>query len=84
MKAVLSAGEVRFPLTHDLTLLIDLIDEMPIDFPTELRNVDLLTPFGVHLRYATIEDALLITRSDALKLAEDCVAWAARIVDDGG
>lgn len=81
LKAVLGNGGVRFPMTHDLALLLDLIDQTETDLPDELRSVDLLTPFGVHLRYVTIEDALLVTRDDALSWAERCVTWAGRVVN---
>jgi hypothetical protein len=67
--------------THDLSELIDLLDEHVIVFPDELRTSVTLTPFAAQLRYDDLpqdeEVRAPFDRSDAVRLASRAVAWAA-------
>jgi HEPN domain-containing protein len=56
LKAVLSQGGVRYPLTHRLGQLIDLIRDSGTDFPTEFDPIITLTPFAVEFRYDSIPE----------------------------
>lgn len=76
LKAVLALHRVEFPFTHDVALLMDLCGDAGLVLPDHLREVDLLTPFGVGLRYATVEDAGLVDRETAVHWAEAAVSWA--------
>jgi HEPN domain-containing protein len=50
-KAVLAHRGVTFPFTHNIGLLMTLIEDAGILDPPSLADVDLLTPYGVALRY---------------------------------
>jgi HEPN domain-containing protein len=51
LKALLCAAAVRFPRTHNLRLLMDLIADAGHPLPPELDDLDALTPYGTMLRY---------------------------------
>lgn len=51
IKAFLVWHEIDFPKTHDLEELLDLAETSNRDFATSLRDVIVLTPYGVELRY---------------------------------
>jgi HEPN domain-containing protein len=51
LKALLSIHAVRFPKTHDLHELLNLLEEAGEMLPAELTRVDELTPFAVEPRY---------------------------------
>lgn len=81
VKSVLTRHGVTYRRTHDLSELIDLLDERPIAFPDELRASVALTPFAAQLRYDDLpqdeEARAPFDRSDAVQLASRAVAWAA-------
>ena len=52
LKAVLADRGVTYPFTHDVGLLTALCADAGIDTPALLHDADLLTPYGVALRYA--------------------------------
>ena len=51
LKAFLAWHEVDFPKTHDLDLLLDLVQTVDKPMAGMLRDVIVLTPYGVELRY---------------------------------
>jgi len=51
LKALLSVHAVRFPKTHDLHELVNLLENAGETLPPELTRVDELTPFAVEWRY---------------------------------
>lgn len=51
MKALLTRHQVIFPKTHDLEQLLDLIETINNDLAATLRDIIILTPYGVELRY---------------------------------
>jgi len=51
LKAFLVWYEIDFPKTHDLEQLLDLIAAVNDSLTTELRDVIVLTPYGIELRY---------------------------------
>ena len=51
LKALLCWHQVPFPKTHDLEYLLDLVDTVGADLAKSLRDVSVLTPYGVELRY---------------------------------
>ena len=56
LKAVIASCEVKYPFTPRIAELIDCITDQGIDFPSELDDVRLLTPFAVEFRYDFIDD----------------------------
>jgi HEPN domain-containing protein len=63
LKALLIWCDITFPKTHDLEELLDLVEPDDVDLAESLRDVIVLTPYGVKVRYpsnrpdATEEDA---------------------------
>jgi HEPN domain-containing protein len=81
LEAVLAAASADFPFTHNIALLMQLCDDAGIELPASLGDADLLTPYGVALRYGTPSPCTLERRA-ALELADAAVAWAERILGD--
>jgi len=51
LKAFLTWHQVAFSKTHDLQELLDLVEAVDDSLAVALRNVIVLTPYGVELRY---------------------------------
>jgi len=64
-KAYLTRQQIEFPETHDLGLLLDLIASADSSLAASLREVVVLNPYGVEIRYPG--EAPEITREDAEK-----------------
>ena len=70
IKAFLVWYEIDFPKTHDLEELLDLAETSNRDLAASLRNVIVLTPYGVELRYpGDRPDATPDEAREAVKLA---------------
>ena len=54
LKAMLSEFDVRFPRTHNLRLLMDLLADSGHPLPSPLADLDHLTPYGTLFRYEDI------------------------------
>jgi HEPN domain-containing protein len=80
VKAVLAFREVEFPFTHDLDGLLELCQGHGVEVPEELSDVDNLSPYGVQLRYGTIQPSVL-DRDEALRWAASAIDWATSIID---
>lgn len=68
---------VRFPYTHDLADLVDLITKTGRKIPKAVRDADRLTRFAVVTRYPGVAEP--VTRQEyqrAVKIAETVVRWA--------
>lgn len=79
LKAVLVAEGIRFPRTHDLAYLLDLLPSHAT-VPPSLIDLALLTKFAVLQRYPG--DAPPVTGADrrhALLLAKEAVTWASAV-----
>jgi HEPN domain-containing protein len=79
LKAVLASSSVEFPFTHNIGLLMQLCEDVGVHLPVPLTDADLLTPYGVALRYGSRSPGAL-GRAEALALAQQAVAWAERLV----
>lgn len=75
LKAVLASEGADFPFTHNIALLSQLCEDAGVQIPEVLDNADLLTPYGVVLRYGLRSPGTLERRS-ALGLADEALAWA--------
>jgi HEPN domain-containing protein len=80
VKAVLAFREVEFPFTHDLDGLLELCQGHGVEVPEELSDVDNLSPYGVQLRYGTIQPSVL-DRDEALRWAASAIDWATSSID---
>jgi len=51
LKALLVRRQVEFPKTHDIAKLLDQVATVNANIAESLRDADVLTPFGVEVRY---------------------------------
>jgi HEPN domain-containing protein len=51
LKAVLIRRRIEFPRTHDIHKLLQLVATVDAEMAASLADADLLTPFGVEVRY---------------------------------
>jgi HEPN domain-containing protein len=51
LKALLVRHQIEFPKTHDITKLLDRVATVDAGLADSLRHADILTPFGVEVRY---------------------------------
>lgn len=51
LKALLAHFDISYPLTHQLTELMDLASEKGIKLYPEMEDIRYLTPFAVEFRY---------------------------------
>lgn len=79
-KAVLAASGVDFPFTHDLGALAELCEAEGASVPTELQDVDRLTPYGVSARYKGVDPGT-VDRATAEQWATSAVQWASGEVE---
>ena len=76
-KAVLSAHDVAYPMTHDLLKLKDRLATIPIACPLDDDVLDQITPFGVMARYDDgVEPPL--SAAEGLMIIGSTLAWAER------
>ena len=68
LKAWLALLGVRFPLTHDLSALMELLQET-VD-ATVFLPLRVYSPFGVQFRYQAVEGDTPIDRQTALRQVE--------------
>ena len=78
LKAVQSANRVEFRRTHDLALLLDLLEDHKLPTPPEADWLDELNPYAVEARYGTISPSGL-DRARVLQAVEQVLAWAMRL-----
>jgi HEPN domain-containing protein len=81
IKAVLVLRGRRFPKTHDLAELLELVAATGVEVPPEVLEAKRLTPYAVAGRYPGVsEDASEEDHREALEIAETALAWAERLV----
>lgn len=51
LKAFLTCHQVAFPKTHDIGQLLDLVEAIDNRLASSLRDVIVLSPYGIELRY---------------------------------
>ena len=77
IKAVLLRLGVRFPYTHDLAGLVDLITKTGRKIPNAVKDADRLTRYAVVTRYpGVIEPVTRLEYQRAVKIAEAVIHWA--------
>lgn len=71
LKALLAWIEIEFPKTHDLEILLNLIEPTHGAVVSQLQDIITLTPYGVELRYpGDRPDASPEEAHDAVQLAQ--------------
>ncbi len=81
LKAFLVWHQIPFPKTHDLEELLDLVETVEAGLAESLRDVIVLTPYGVEVRYpGDRPDATPETAPQAVQLARQVRDAVASIV----
>ena len=82
IKAVLSGAGVPYPRTHNLDMLLSLLQARGLGTPPVGADLGLLTPFAVMLRYEDFpsDDQPLCGPGELFGLAEQMLAWAAHVL----
>jgi HEPN domain-containing protein len=81
LKAVLADKGIDFEYTHDLRRLIELVEELGINFPFITGEIVMYTEFAVPLRYEDLLDAEPLDRGAAGTLISEVEAWARGLLD---
>jgi len=74
LKAVVAVRSLEIPRSHDLGLLIRLLDSAEHRLPDEIREADWLNPWAVTLRYD--HTGATLDRSLAVEIATRSLLWA--------
>jgi len=80
LKALLSAHSVFFRHRHNLSELIEALDQSGHPLPDELRAVEKLTPFAVGFRYDLFEEHSAFDGRSALGLIRRLREYVERVV----
>jgi len=81
LKAVLLDRKIEFPLIHDIEELLEIATQGGLLVPPDVADAGMLTPYAVEARYPGSEEEITPSQVDeAIRLAEDIVAWAAGMV----
>ncbi|MFH1435468.1 MAG: HEPN domain-containing protein [Pseudomonadota bacterium] len=77
IKALLLHHGIRFPYIHDLSQLLDLLEQGGESVPARVREATILTHYAVEERYPGLSEP--VTRQEyeqAVSLAETVLSWA--------
>ena len=88
MKALLVRHQIEFPKTHDIAKLLDRVAAVNANMAESLRDADVLTPFGVEVRYPSDAPELLpggeTEAIDMARRVKDAVMISLQPYCDGG
>lgn len=79
-KAVLTRNGVRYPHTHDLLALVDLLRDSLITVPELVEETPALTPFAVVYRYEDLDLDDAPDLDELLALVTHVHQWAVALV----
>lgn len=77
LKAVVAVRSLEIPRSHDLGLLIRLLDSAEPELPVEIREADWLNPWAVTLRYD--HPGTRLDRRLAVGVAGKTLGWAGSV-----
>jgi HEPN domain-containing protein len=88
LKAFLVRHQIEFPKTHDIAKLLDRVATVNANMAESLRDADVLSPFGVEVRYPSDAPELLERgQTEAIDIArrvKDAVMISLQPYVDGG
>lgn len=77
IKAVLVAGKIPYPYTHDINALLSVLEQNNISFPEELWSAVTLTSYASDTRYPGFDNPVTKDEYDkAIILAHTILRWA--------
>lgn len=71
------------PRTHNIAMLLDVIEDAAIPAPPHADEIDALNPYAVQARYGTL-DAGALNRQVVGMCLNDVLAWTAQQVNAAG
>jgi HEPN domain-containing protein len=81
LKALLVAGQVPFPRTHDIAALITLVQKGGREIPDTVRAAAVLTQYATEARYPAMSPGVTPDEhATAVRLAQAVVAWVEGIL----
>ena len=81
LKALLLELGIRFPLTHDLNKLLELILQAGVAIPDRIREAVVLSDYAVSTRYPGVaESPTRLEYLEAVRMANDVVSWVEEIL----
>jgi HEPN domain len=84
LKAVLSDHGVEYPRTHDLVLLMELLERGGIQRPADESTLDGLSPYGAPLRYENLDaDLGQLDPAWVRAVVQRTLAWAENLLAGG-
>ena len=76
LKAVLAAAGVQFPRTHNIAMLLALLEQAGKKPPENCTGLERLTPFGVAARYeGGLDQSFVLDRSTTRAEIATVIAW---------
>jgi HEPN domain-containing protein len=88
LKALLVRHQIEFPKTHDIAKLLDRLATVNASIAESLRDTDVLTPFGVDVRYPSEAPEVLaggeVQAIDTARQVRDAVMISLRPYLDAG
>lgn len=75
LKSAIAGRGSDFPFTHDIGLLMQLCQDAGLELPSDLAEVDRLTPYAAAIRYG-LGDPRAVSTPDALRWAALAIDWA--------
>lgn len=76
IKAVYVSRRMRFPKTHDLLSLLDVLERAGVTVPEAIRQADRLNQYAVETRYPNPAELSEEHYIQAVELAERVLRWA--------
>ena len=81
VKGLLLARGIRFPLTHDLSALLSLLEQAGMDIPPHVFEGAALTRYAVTTRYpGPLRPVTEEEYFDAVEVAERVVRWVEQLL----
>jgi HEPN domain-containing protein len=76
-KALLTWKNIKYPFTHDIHTLLQLLAGKDCVVPEQFWDLDTLTPFATQARYERVVPPGSLDRSAFLALVREFLAWTA-------
>lgn len=81
IKAVLAHTNVEFPRTHNIAMLLALLQRNGIQQPQQISSLERLTPFGVVARYdSSFDHSFALDREETQAEILAVLAWSRSIL----
>jgi len=82
IKALLIFYNIKFPKTHDIEYLLNLLKQAKVDIPEVVRDAKILTDYANLSRYPDSFDTIDKKEyKQAIKLTEKVLKWAKSIIE---